>query len=487
MNRRILAAVQAAMAIALLASCVSAKQPETDKTPDDQLIARGVTAWNDKGPAAAQPFWSQIQDVAAKDRYSAYVNGYAAAAKSLDDARALGPEEDAAISGAYEKARKACAAFPKELRIPQETKDAAIEVVEGRMRAGIDGNKLSAARELAKGAAPVFGSSDAIVSMNAEIDAILASRAKEAAADEALQKARDRNDFDEKVAGFETAGGMFSGAEASLAEGARQNGLSGTAGIAAQASRLKRKRQDAAIEKEKLLRERAYSFKDRIGEEFARAPEGNTTGTMSLEELLKHQESVKAAVDADYAEMVAFGNRYPSVIDKEMLADVDAQKRELEGKIAQVNQEIRTAKDIASRGKTAMPIMIGLFNPVPGTSEESKKSRPATFRATGQKGPEYWWGMVSIPKKTMNDLVITMKDDRAVRVFADNTKSGKLIGKNGLADLVNRGYKVGNSWPVLNAGSQLPTEKYFFEVAKGKTPEYQGEAVIYSSFVMRMR
>jgi hypothetical protein len=131
--------------------------------------------------------------------------------------------------------------------------------------------------------------------------------------------------------------------------------------------------------------------------------------------------------------------------------------------------------------------MIGLFNPQPGTAAEAKKSRPAVFRATGVKDDEYWWGMVSIPKGTMNDLVVTVNDSRVVRVFADNTKSGALIEKNEMKDLVNRGYKVGNSWPVLNAGDQLSTDKYFFEIQKGKTPNYEGEVVVYSSFIVRMR
>ena len=62
-----------------------------------------------------------------------------------------------------------------------------------------------------------------------------------------------------------------------------------------------------------------------------------------------------------------------------------------------------------------------------------------------------------------------------------------MIEKNNMKDLVNRSYKVGNSWPVLNAGNTLPTNKYFFEVQKGKTPDYEGEVVVYSSFIVRMR
>jgi hypothetical protein len=230
-----------------------------------------------------------------------------------------------------------------------------------------------------------------------------------------------------------------------------------------------------------------YDYKNRIGEEFARVPEKGKTGDLTLEEMLKHQESVKANVNAVYQEMEAFAGRYPDVIGQDILADITAQKKDLDDKIAQVNREIRTAREIASRGKVAMPIMIGLFNPQPGTTAESKKSRPAQFSAKNAKKAEYWWGMVSIPRHEMNDLVITLKDNRTVRVFAENTKSGTLITKNKLPDLVNRTYKIGNSWPVLNAGSQLASDKYFFEVQPGKTPDYEGEVVVYSSFIVRMR
>jgi hypothetical protein len=253
------------------------------------------------------------------------------------------------------------------------------------------------------------------------------------------------------------------------------------------ASRLRKKRQDLAVEREKLLREQAYLYRERIGEEFARVPEKDKVGAMTLEELLSHQESVKASVEAAYDEMTRFAERYPQAADAEMMAEIEEQKKDLDAKIAQVNAEIRTAKEIASRGKVVMPIMIGLFNPQPGTTAEAKKSRPAIFQAKGARDNEYWWGMVSIPKLTMNDLVVTVNDSRTVRVFADNTKSGTLIEKNKMKDLVNRGYKVGNSWPVLNAGQQLATDKYFFEIQKGKTPNYEGEVVVYSSFIMRMR
>ena len=355
------------------------------------------------------------------------------------------------------------------------------------MRALIAAGRFTAARDLGKTAIATFGDSEAIQSMFAEIDVILASRKREADADASLEKARGTEAFYDRIAAFESSAAIFAKAESLLADDAGKAGVAKSAGVAREASRLRKKRQDAAIEKDKLLRERAYAFKDRIGEEFARAPEAKAVGSLTLEDVLAHEESVKGNVEAVYQEMKEFAARYPQAIDLEMIREVEEQKKDLDAKIAQINAEITTAHEIASRGKIAMPIMIGLFNPQPGSAEEAKKSRPAVFGAKGATKAEYWWGMVSIPPGAMNDLVVTVSDNRTVRVFAENTKSGSLVDRKGIRDLVNRGYKVGTSWPVLNAGSQLTSDKYFFEVQPGKSPDYTGDVVVYSSFIMRMR
>ena len=355
------------------------------------------------------------------------------------------------------------------------------------MRAHIAADRFTPARELGESAIAAFGDSEAIRSMFSEIDVILASRRREAGADASLEQARGVEDFYDRIAAYESAAAAYARGETLLAEDAGKVGVAKSAGVAREASRLRKKRQDTAIERDKLLRERAYSFKDRIGEEFARAPEGKPVGSMTLEDVLAHQESVQANVEAVYREMKEFAARYPRAIDADMIAEVEDQKKDLDAKIAQVNAEIRTAKEIASRGRITVPVMIGLFNPEPGSAEEERKSRPATFGSDGAKKAEYWWGMVSIPKGAMNDLVITVSDNRIVRVFAENTKSGTLVERGGLKDLVNRGYRVGTSWPVLNAGSQLTSDRYFFEVQPGVSPDYTGEVVVYRSFITRMR
>jgi hypothetical protein len=61
------------------------------------------------------------------------------------------------------------------------------------------------------------------------------------------------------------------------------------------------------------------------------------------------------------------------------------------------------------------------------------------------------------------------------------------IVRQKMKDLVSRASRVGDSWPVLNAGSRLATDKYFFEIQPGKTGGYEGEVVVYSSFIARVR
>ncbi|OHD72113.1 MAG: hypothetical protein A2177_06125 [Spirochaetes bacterium RBG_13_68_11] len=475
----------AAITALFLASCATLEDEGPKLTSDEKAIARGVTAWNETAPSAAGPFWNTIKDEATRTIWTGYIARFDAGTKSLADASAAATGDEARILAAYEKARKALGGLPETLELPGDTLAGGNALAEGRMRALIAADRLSAARELGKGAVQTFGGTDAIAAMDAEIAVVFRSRDREAEADAALLKARAAVAFDGKIEGLDAASTAYTRAETFLADDARKAGAAGTQGVTREASRLRKRRQDVAIEREKLLREQAYALKEAIGEEFARVPEN--TGDMTLEEVLAHQESVKASVAKAYEEMLRFAERYPKTVDPEMLAEVEDQKKVLDARIAQVNAEIRTAKEIASRGKVVMPVIIGLFNPQPGSTAEAQKSRPAVFRATGTKKNEYWWGMVSIPRGTMNDLVIAVKDNRVVRVFTDNTKSGALIEKQKMKDLVNRGYKVGNSWPVLNAGSQLVTDKYFFEIQPGKTGDYEGEVVVYSSFITRVR
>jgi hypothetical protein len=478
------------IAATMVFSCQTAPQGATKNVqalPDDKLITRGRDAWNKKEPEAARESWNQIQDAATRAKYVGYIDAYAGLNNDLDAAAAAKIEEQAKFDAAYGRARKALDSFPPELKISPELRDKAAKTAADRVRALLDARRTSSARELAQSAVNDYGDVYQLPLMLKEADLLLTAQRSTGKADETLEKARSEEEFYTKIGLYESAAASYAKAESALLESAQREGVSETAAVSAESARIKKKRQDSRIEMERRLRERQYSFKDRIGEEFARVPEGDKVGTMTKEEMLAFESEKKANIEKEYQELKLFHERFPAVIDSAMLAEVDAQRKELETRIARVEAEIRTAKEIASRGKPVSPLLIGLFNPQPGTKGNDQKSRPAVFRGATRGGPEYWWGMEEIAKGAMNDLVVTVGDERTIRVFAENTKSGSLIGKNGIKDLVNRSYKVGKSWPVLNAGAQLPSGLYFIEVQEGKQAAYQGEVVIYSSFIARQR
>jgi hypothetical protein len=455
--------------------------------PDEKLVARGRDAWNKKGPETAREHWAAIQDAGARKTYIGYVDAYEGLGKDLDAAFAAGIDEQAKFDAAFGRAQKALASFPAELKVPEETRDKAAKIAAARVRALLDARRTASARELAQSAWASYGDKFGLPAMLEEADLLLASQKSEAKADASLEKARGADEFYAKIALYEEAAASYAKVEDALAADSLKAGCSETAAVAAQAARLKKKGQDSRIEMERRLRERQYSFKDRIGEEFARVPEGDKLGTMTKEEMLAFEAEKKANIDKDYEDLRVFHEKFPTVIDSDMIAEIDAQRKALESRIARVEAEIRTAKEIASRGKPVAPLLIGLFNPQPGGKGADQKSRPAAIRGTTRGAPDYWWGMEEISKGAMNDLVVTVGDERTVRVFADNTKSGSRIGQAGVKDLVNRSYKLGNSWPVLNAGAQLPSTHYYVEVQEGKKASYEGEIVIYSSFIARQR
>ena len=77
-----------------------------------------------------------------------------------------------------------------------------------------------------------------------------------------------------------------------------------------------------------------------------------------------------------------------------------------------------------------------------------------------------------------------MNDARPVRVYAAGLRSGS---RRPASDLINPLFKVGNSWPVLNAGARLENGVFHIEVGPSSSNRYSGEAVVYKSFMTRTR
>lgn len=503
-------AVLAALVL-LLVSCETLK---FSMMKDDELVAGGIQAWNSEKVGAARGYWSAIKDPALKAQWLAKLDQYDALEAAIDDAASLPPTPEEPLLAGWNNAVKAMTDFPPELKLP-DLKVKLVPVARAVVRARIETDKITAAKAFMKTSSEFLGDR---IEWSAELQliqewekdqAINASfraldKSLEKSTGEALAAARNSEQFDDKINGYEAAIVAYTKAEATISAQAKVNGYKEGSVLGSTGDKYRRKRGEVRAEMEKALRDRAYSFKERIGEEFARTPEGDL-GNMTLDDILKFNEGIKANIDAMQVEVVAFAAKYPKIIDKDMLKDVDDQKKALEDRIAQVAVEIQKAKaeaeaqakvadakakvaaELNSRGRAVLPLLIGLFNPQPGTKGNDQKSRPGKFRGTLEGDAVYWWGMVEIGKDTMNDLVITVNDGRPVRVFNDNTLSGKKIEEKKLKDLVNRQYKVGNSWPVINAGAQLPSRKYFFEVGKGKEAKYTGDVVVYSSFIVRMR
>ena len=476
--------VSAILAV-ILVSCASAPDQET---ADQRAIMEGVKAWNSREPEAAATYWNMIGNEKLQKQYLNYIDLYKAGVEALDSTDSIKASNEAKLLAACNKALDKFTALDSALTLPRDICDKGASLSAKRIDGLVASGKTGAAKKMYDSAVKVYGTSDELVNANKEIDVVSAIYSRQNTLKEQAEKARATTEFEDKIAAYDSAIAAYAKAEKDLDATAASAGVAKTTGVSVNIRNFKKNRQDLSIERASAIREKAYDYKTQIDEEFARTPNtAGENGKMSLEEILAHYQSVQKNIEAIYQNLLGFAAKYPNDIGQDILDDINAQKKDLEAKIAQVNAEIRTAQEIASRGKVVFPLMIGLFNPDPRSTAESKRSRPAKFSAKNAKNDEYWWGMVSIPRGTMNDLVITLKDNRTVRVFAENTKSGKLIEKNNMKDLVNRSAKVGNSWPVLNAGSQLTTNKYFFEIQKGKTNDYEGEVVVYSSFIVRMR
>lgn len=476
------AVIVSAILAVMLVSCATTSK----ESPDQRAIAAGVKAWNDREPEAAAPYWNEIKDEKVKKQYLGYVDAYKAGADALESTDST--KNEARLLAACNTAIDKFSSLDPALKLPSEVAEKGASVSAGRIDGLVAAGKITAAKNLYASAVKLYGNTDELTQANKETDVVSTLFARRTSLNNEIEKVRSTPNFEDKIAAYDSVLASYASAEKEIDSAANSAGVAKTPGVSTNIRAFKRTRQDLTIERASAIRARAYEYKTHIDEEFARTPDnGGENGKMSLEAILAHYQSVQTNIDATYQDLLGFAAKYPNDIGQDIIDDINAQKKDLESKIAQVNAEIRTAQEIASRGKVVMPLMIGLFNPDPRSTAESKRSRPAKFSAKNARDAEYWWGMVSIPRGQMNDLVVTLKDNRTVRVFAENTKSGRLIEKNNMKDLVNRSYKVGNSWPVLNAGSTLTSNKYFFEVQKGKTPDYEGEVVVYSSFIVRMR
>jgi len=471
---------------ALMVSCVS-----TGGKGDEQAISKGINAWNTKEPASATAYWTDISDATTQKKYLNYVVLYEDGVKALDSTDSIKSTNEAKLLSACNSALdKFIAIEDEKLELPGDVCEKGATLSAARIEKLLVSEKITASKKMYTNAVKVYGENDALKLAGKQIDIVSNISSKKSALIDDGKKALEVEDFDSKIAALDKVLANYTSVENYANSSADKIGVSSKIAITSNIKSLKKAKQDLAVQREGFIREKAYEYRDRFGEEFARQPSGSGSGKkgeFTLYDIRNHYNTVQSNLDGIYGELETFRGKYPKDIGQDVMNDIDAQRQDLKRKIRQINAEIAHEEEVKSRGKTVMPLMIGLFNPAPGSVKEGKKSRPAKFSATKVKKDEYWWGMVSIPKGEMNDMVITLKDNRTVRVFNENTHDGKDIKKKNLQDLVSQDNRIGNSWPVMNVGNALTSDKFFFEVQKGKTDSYQGEVVIYNSFVVRMR
>jgi hypothetical protein len=418
------------------ASCVTPK-PAQKPTNEDDIVKAGAGFFIEGKITQAEATWSEIPDPAKRSLYITFAEAYsafdAAVARAEKNMTEKGPE--AAITAAKDSGEPPTAPEP-----------------------ALAADPLDARARLAR--------------VGEEAVSVLAARASEAerAADAQLDsarsyKARESADSAGKAAeGFAAAGKLFRDASAWKPE------------AASGALRAEAKARSAEELRKTLLKEFLLSFPERMGEIFARAPA--SSDKLDDRNALDFNAETAAMISGSLSDFDAIVSEYPDILDPATLDRLRNSARGLSTRFAQIEAVIESVKD---RGKPVMPMIIGIFNPEP---DDPQRSRPATFSGDSASGPEWWWGIVDIPRGLAQDLVITMNDARPIRVYAAGLG---LRGKRPASDLVNPLFRVGNSWPVLNAGARLDNGVFHIEVGPGSPGNYSGEAVVYKSFMMRTR
>lgn len=461
-------------------SCAS-----SDVDTGDPAITKGIEAWNRKGASTARDYWEKIADEKTKQKYLNYITLYDKGVAALDSTDSIKASQEAKLLSAVNTAINNFSKLDPNLDLTQEVCDKGAAVTAPRIDKLLEQEKVAEAKKLLKSAKSVYGSYPELDAVGKEVDAVNNIATKKAALKESVEKAKEIEDVDDKINAFQSLADSLPSKQKEVSDIASKSGVGSTNAVKVAVKGYNNVCQDVIGERKLAIREKAYEYKEQIGDVFSR--ETPTTGSgkggsVTNQDILNHYTSVKKDMNTVYTQLLDFQKKYPEEIDANVIKDINNQKATLESKIAVVEKEIAKEKEIASRGKYIG--MIGLFN---ASSGDAKKSKPAKFSGNTAKTEDYLWGIADIPAGEMNDLVITLKDNRTIHVYNQNTKSGKQIEKLKLQDLISRQNKVGNSWPVMNAREALNGSIFYIQVEQGKSAEYSGEAVIYSSFITRSR
>jgi hypothetical protein len=406
---------------------------------DAQIVADGLDSFVQGRIEEAGRLWSAIADPGENSRYQSFAKAYSAfdaAASAAEAALAsLGPEAGLAAVAA--------SGSPPEPPAP-----------------------------LAAGAADPLGGARRLESVGSQAAELLAARASEIerSADAELEYARSEKGGDPPASalraqeGFAEAGRLYLGADPWLPE------------ARAASQRLQARASIAAELRMRLLRNSLLSFPERMGEIFARVP--SASERLGDKELLAFNAQTASIIDLGLRDFDRAVAEYPDILDGATIDRLRGSAQDLAVRFSRIESTIKAVRD---RGRPLMPAIIGIFNPQPG---DPQRSRPAAFSGRIKSGSDWWWGIADIPKGAAQDLVITMSDARPVRVYAAGAGPDS---RPPASDLVNPLFRIGNSWPVLNAGERLENGVFHIEVGPSRSEPYSGEAVVYKSFMTRTR
>lgn len=483
----------------VLFSCASNKiieKPEIQIQEDttDILIQKGTDAWNNKDPTFAIDYWIKINDPSLQKAYLNYVYSYQDAVEKLENIEGSDSKNKNQMIEECKEIISIFTEIDSSLRLPADIRISSCNLTYRCVDKLLSEEKINSAKDLYNSAVKVFGEYEDLKLAKKEIDIVSFIQNKINEIKQGYDNASCTTNSNLKIKEYDNTYTNYKEAEETINAMISSSVIANSSGIDKTRKNFKSIGQNIKIAREKVIREKAYTYREKISTAFARKPTSGSgkKGAITSEDILDLYKSIQREINNLYDELTDFRNSYPDAVGADIMDEINNQKNTLNSEIAKITKEVQNEKEVESRGKSVFPVMIGLFNSDAGQSENNKKSKPATFSSTNGSKDEYWWGMVEIPSGVMNDLVITLKDNRTVRVFNDNTKNGKNIAKKEndtkkLHDLVSQNSRIGNSWPVLNAGKQLNGSLYYFEVQKGKTDNYSGEAVVYSSFITRMR
>lgn len=480
-----------------LQSCASNKVIETSQSQEDIIdvyIQKGMDAWNTKDPSFAIDYWSKISDATLQKDYLNYVYSYQEGVNELDTVYVLDTPSEIQLLESCRTVLSLFSVIDASLILPVDTIERGTDLACKCIDNLLVSEKIDEAEKLYNSAVKVYGNNEKLRISKKEYEIVRYIMGQKEEIKKEYDKANISGNLDIKIKEYDNTYSLYKTAEINADSKINESKVGDISGVIKARKSLRSLGQNIKIAREKVIREKAYTYREKISDAFSRKPTAGTgkKGAVTSEDILSLYRSIQREIEGLYAELTEFRNSYPDTIGHDIMDEIKTQKNTLNLEISKITKEVQNQKEIASRGKSVFPVMIGLFNSEVGQSDDNKKSKPATFSANDASKDEYWWGMIEIPNGVMNDLVITLKDNRTVRVFNENTNNGKNIAKKDndtkkLHDLVNQNSRIGNSWPVLNAGKQLNSNVYYFEVQKGKTESYSGEAVIYSSFITRMR